>query len=156
MMAGYRFVVFDLISQRWDDGGSGVTPSVWHHWVSMCLPSTISTSKAILYVDAGSDYPSAAPTSLSPVISPFCSLGIVSSYMTQVPPQPMIFASDPTRMQREEDQILAYSWKRYMQTSNTSSIVLFAMAKAVVRGIDSILSVSVSVPFIFWRGYSPP
>lgn len=49
-----KVIILDMISQTWNGAGSGTnttTPSVWHHWVTICVPTSPIASGGLLYID---------------------------------------------------------------------------------------------------------
>ena len=57
----------------------------------------------------------------------------------QVPNQPMVFASDPKKMNRSEDAMVAWTWREFLYDTKTPMwLARLPMTKAVVRAMDTV------------------
>lgn len=59
--------------------------------------------------------------------------------MDQVPNQPLVFTSDPQKIERFEDSLIAWTWKQFLEDiSKVEWPARLPMTKAVVRAMDTI------------------
>ena len=59
--------------------------------------------------------------------------------LKQIPNQHMIFKDDPEQTRREEDAIIAYTWRHFLGNPNdTEWLLRFPMTKAVIKAIDTV------------------
>lgn len=143
--------VLEMDSQVWhaadvEDG------DLWSHNLTIIEPAELAqgADTALLFIDGGSRS-SSAPTADS--IDDFlwqiaAATGTYLVHINNVPSQPLVFVdeydyenNEPIRS-RSEDAIIAYSFDKYMESyvqgdPDPTWPVLFAMAKAAVRGMDA-------------------
>ena len=131
--------VLQLTSQAWRDG-SEVDQPVWTHWVTIVVPRlewALGDVKdtALILVNGGDT------TDPEPVIDPqFRSLAMGSRsviiVLSGVPNQPLTFTDETTG--RVEDEIIAYSWDKFLQGGDDYWPVQLPMVKSVVRCMDAV------------------
>lgn len=133
--AGYRTRVVSMISQQWRSSREVDRP-LWKHWLTITEPEQIKTSTALLIVSGGSTT-DAAPDKLDSTISDVAShTGAVVAELHAVPNQPLLFAGEENP--RSEDDIIAYTWMKYLRTGDESWPLRLPMTKSVVRAMDTI------------------
>jgi PhoPQ-activated pathogenicity-related protein len=69
---------------------------------------------------------------------PFCETLLISiSDLQQVPNQPFTFTDDPAQKLRTEDGIIAYTWKKFVNNTNTPAkwLLQFPQTKSAVRAM---------------------
>jgi len=145
----YTAYILELISQTW------LTPadtdaSVWRHWVTVCVPDDLDTSLAstsFMYIDGG-DTNDAPPTSVDQLSEVIClTSNTVCSALTQIPNQPVVFASDPTHQRRSEDSMIAFTWAHFINdTSEPNWLARLPMTKAAVKAMDAITQFAATLP----------
>ena len=138
---GYTVYFLSMNSLRWRDE-SQVTPNVWQHWVSVILPDTLLTNKAHLIITGGStstdDNNSATPPQAQDLelFTPIAmNTGSVAVVVSQVPSQPLQFTDRPEPL--KEDALVAYSWRKFIETGDPTWAAYLPMTKAAVRAMDS-------------------
>lgn len=135
---GYTAYIVDLTSQQWRSE-SEVNRPVWKHWLTIVKPDEVKGDTGMLYVNGGSitqkvpeaptrDYVEAALTSHSVVAG-----------LAGVPNEPLIFSGES--QPRTEDQIIAYTWVKYLKTGDETWPLLLPMTKAAVRAMDTVTAV---------------
>jgi len=135
-----------MTSQQWRTEDE-VDRVLWEHEVQICVPLNARFPKnntAILLIDGGSNgkpLPTEANEEL--ILSALLSKSVVAT-VRQVPNQPLYFADEPGR-ERKEDEIVAYSLDKYLDTGDEEWPVHLAMAKAAVRAMDTVQD------FLRWR-----
>jgi PhoPQ-activated pathogenicity-related protein len=142
--SGYKGYVLDMKSQVWRST-SEVNRTLWQHWVIVIVPTTVTTDKAMLIIDGGSNGGS-VPSSVDSTMAMIATgLGTVVVDLQQVPNEPLTFAGET--QSRTEDAIIAYSWDKYLRTGDPNWPAQLPMTKSAVRGMDTVQA--------FCRGLSP-
>lgn len=132
---GFHTRVVSMISQQWRTR-SEVDKPLWKHWLSITAPEHVKTSTCLLVVSGGStsDSPPEKPSStVSEVAS---RTGAVVAELHAVPNQPLLFADE--EKPRSEDDIIAYSWDKFLRTGDDAWPLRLPMTKSVVRAMDTI------------------
>jgi len=134
---GYTASVIDMTSQTWRGPGDVDRP-VWKHWLTVIRPSEVKHKTAFLYITAGSNN-SAAPRTVDENLARVATLtGSVVAELRMVPNQPLVFGGD-TRP-RSEDEIIAYTWDRFLRGGDDQWPLRLPMTKAAVRAMDTVVS----------------
>jgi PhoPQ-activated pathogenicity-related protein len=130
-----------LTSQQWRSPAE-VNQSVWEHWVRIYIPDKVSSAIGMLYILGGltsDDHPKPDDK--------FATLAILTqsvvSELFDVPNEPLTFANDPYGP-RKEDEIIAYSWRKFLDTGDSTWPLRLPMTKAAVRAMDTVTSFSAS------------
>ncbi len=127
--------VLEMISQAWRKP-SEVDRTEWKHWLFIYKPKSLRSSTALLFIGGGSnDRPMPKPSEQLARIAEASGSAVAELFM--VPNQPLRFANDPYGP-RSEDEIVAYTWVRYMRTSDVNWPLRLPMTKAAVRGMDAV------------------
>lgn len=134
--AGFRGYVLDLTSQTWRSAAEVDRP-VWKHWLTIVKPDKTTSSKALLFIGGGSNR-DAAPRTISDRLASFAmESNTVVAELGMVPNQPLYF-SDSKDKGRSEDDLIAYSRVKQMQTGDDTWLARLAMVKSGVRALDAI------------------
>jgi PhoPQ-activated pathogenicity-related protein len=134
--AGYKGYVIDLTSQTWRSGAEVDRP-VWKHWLTVIKPDRAAGNKAMLFIGGGSNK-DAMPTSVPERAAGLAlATNTVVAELGMVPNQPLTF-SDSKEKARSEDDLIAYSRVKQMQTGDDTWLVRLAMVKSGVRALDAV------------------
>jgi len=134
--SGVKQYVIDLTSQTWCSAAEVDRP-VWKHWLTIVKPDRIASNKALVFIGGGSNR-DAAPSAISDRLAGFATATqTVVAELGMVPNQPLFF-SDSKDKGRSEDDLVAYSRVRQMQTGDDEWLVRLAMVKSGVRALDAI------------------
>ena len=133
-----------MTSQQWRDA-SEVDRPIWQHDVIITVPRSLELNDnptAILLISGGKNDPDPVQEDDAELIVDAAAtlLNTVVVELKQIPNQPLSF-SDEDNNPRKEDQILAYSMDKFLDTGDPEWPVHVAMAKAAVRGMDTIQTV---------------
>merc|ERR1711976_83278 len=127
--------------------------SIWWHYVSIAVPleyiSKVSNGEINPLQDAGfilvgsgsyRDSPrepeSEQPNYTAKIALATNSIGIS---IRNVPHQPCIFEEDPLQKQRSEDEIIAYTWRKFIDNPDWKDFPLRnPMTKSVVKVMDAV------------------
>jgi PhoPQ-activated pathogenicity-related protein len=131
--------ILDMNSLGWRDL-SEVDQVVWRHWVTVVVPKLdwlLGPTKdtALILVGDGNSFDP------MPAIDPnFRDLATgtrsVIVELSAVPNQPLQFSDEPNS--RIEDEIIAYSWDKFLRGGDANWPVQLPMVKAVVRCMDAV------------------
>jgi len=134
---GYTASVLDMTSQTWRAPGE-VDRTVWKHWLTIIRPAEVKHRTAFLYITAGNNN-SAAPRTVDENLARVATLtGSVVAELRMVPNQPLVFAGD--KQPRSEDEIIAYTWDRFLKGGDDQWPLRLPMTKAAVRAMDTVVS----------------
>lgn len=136
--AGYTVYFLNMISQQWRSAAEVDRP-LWSHEVVVVIPqaSLDKTKSAVLLIDGGNNDNPPMSDIDSAVGAVAVARGVVIALVRQVPNQPLFF-SDENGVPRKEDEILAYSLDKALQTGDMEWAVHVAMTKAAVRAMDTV------------------
>ena len=133
---GYTAYVIDLTSQQWRTAAE-VNRPVWKHWLTIVRPdaSEIKTDTGMLFITGGSvDQPPPEPS--QDLIGTALATHSVVAELRGIPNEPLLFAGE--KKPRTEDQIIAYTWVKFMKTGDTTWPLRMPMTKAAVRAMDTV------------------
>ncbi|MBN2311667.1 MAG: PhoPQ-activated pathogenicity [Candidatus Hydrogenedentes bacterium] len=137
----YTEYTFSMTSQQWRDA-SEVDYPIWEHEVDM-IDYWFSAPECALLIDGGSNPPGYGGPAEEIAIA--CMLiGMDFVDLKQVPNEPLYFADEVNR-RRTEDEILAYSMDKYLDTGDDEWPVHVAMVKAAVRAMDLVQTEFISM-----------
>ncbi|MHC4462661.1 MAG: PhoPQ-activated protein PqaA family protein [Planctomycetota bacterium] len=129
----------ELTSQGWRNS-SEVNPVVWTHWVTIYKPRynfLITTDKVLILISDGNN---ADTDPAPPYDDQFRQLSIgtgsVIAVLSAVPNQPLQFSDEMTP--RSEDEIIAYSWDKFLRGGDANWPAQLPMVKSVVRCMDAV------------------
>lgn len=127
--------VLRLISQEWQTGRE-VDHPVWRHWLIVHVPKEIRAATAMLWIGGGQadDPPPAEPDAR--MVSLATSAGSVVVQLRAVPNQPLTFANEGAP--RVEDDLVAFSWARFLASGDPTWPVQLPMVKSAVRAMDAV------------------
>ncbi|HUW61534.1 MAG TPA: PhoPQ-activated protein PqaA family protein [Candidatus Bathyarchaeia archaeon] len=130
-----------LASQSWRTT-SDVDRPLWEHDMTMAVP-WFSGDDVIMLINGGSN-PLKYPSPDSTIALVCIALGVSFAQLDQVPNQPLYF-TDEYNNARTEDEILAYSLDKAIDTHDMTWPVHCAMAKAAVKGMDMVQRINKSL-----------
>jgi PhoPQ-activated pathogenicity-related protein len=133
---GYTGYVLNMTSQKWRSSAE-VDRTLWQHWVKIVVPSAVSGNTAMLWITGGSNGGS-VPTSIDQSMAALALVNhTVVAEVKMVPNQPLYF-TDETRS-RKEDEIIAYSWDKYLSGGDPNWPAQLPMVKSAVRAMDAVV-----------------
>ena len=129
--------LLELTSQQWLDATAVDRPE-WTHWLVVYRPAVVRHDVALLHVGGGSN-DGRRPRRGNPALLTMAQdTGTVVAELRMVPNQPLTLLGDPERKPRKEDDLIAYTWDRYLRTADARWPLRLPMTKAVVRAIDAL------------------
>ena len=137
---GYTFVVLKMVSQKWLSAEE-VNEPTWWHWVSVVVPDTINKETGMMFIGGGSSDDDMPQEGGALLIQPALLTQSVTASIHNIPFQPLTF-SDDDREDLDEDEIIAYGWKKFLEggarDEDAAWLARLPMTKAVVRGMDAV------------------
>jgi PhoPQ-activated pathogenicity-related protein len=141
---GHTAYLLELVSQRWLTSAEVDRPE-WRHWLTVIKPDRVTHPIALLTVGGG-DYKRKPPDKTDAgLLDIAMTTQSVVAELRMVPNQALVFAGDGGR-ERSEDEIIAYTWDRYLRTGDEKWPLRLPMTKAVVRAMDAITAFCAKPP----------
>lgn len=130
---GLREIVVEFTSQTWRTTAD-VDRTLWKHWLSIVIPPEAHRDTAMLFISGGAN-DGEAPTSADERMRlvALATKSIVVS-LSQVPNQPLVFHNDG--QQRYEDDLISYTWRKFIETGDETWPAQLPMTKSAVRAMD--------------------
>ena len=134
---GYTAYILDMTSQAWRTSAEVDRP-LWRHWVTIVKPDQVKGTTGFLYITGGNNngQPPPRPDGMLSAIA--LNTKTVVAEVRMVPNQPLRFPGDTKG--RVEDEIIAYTWDKYLRTGDDNWPLRLPMTKAAVRAMDSVTS----------------
>ncbi|MBX7166063.1 MAG: putative Ig domain-containing protein [Pirellulales bacterium] len=134
---GFTKYNIQLTSGTWRTAAE-VNKPTWTHWLVAYVPDEITNNKALVFIDGGSNSSSPpATTDLDSYAGPLAaSTGAVFVDLLTVPNEPLLFAGESSS--RTEDEIIAYSWRKFLETGDETWPVNLPMTRSAMRAMDAI------------------
>lgn len=153
----YTAKVYHMTSQTWLDETKIDRPK-WEHWVSVVVPKDCATTKALVFINGGSNRGTEPP-------EPDETLGQVAVItksilvdVKQIPNQPLRVPDEHDARYKEEgrseDDFIAYAWDKFLKTQDPLWLPRLPMTKAVVRAMDLVQKEQPQVDAFFVVGGS--
>jgi PhoPQ-activated pathogenicity-related protein len=132
---GVTTFVLEMVSQNWLTPDE-VDRTEWRHHLTVVRPDRVESDVALLLIGGGRNG-SAPPKEADPIAAIIARrTRTVTAELRQVPNQPLSFFGESR--QRTEDAIIAYTWKRYLETGDERWPARLPMTKAAVRAMDAV------------------
>lgn len=131
---GYKTFVLDLTSQTWRTKADVDRPD-WRHWLTIVKPDSATSNKGFLFIGGGKNG-GEPPKGVSRNAQMAMDTKTVVADLGMVPNQPLFFTDAP-KTGRSEDDLIAYSRVKYIETKDETWLVRLAMVKSAVRAMDA-------------------
>ncbi len=132
---GHTAYVLEVISQTWLTDKEVDKPA-WRHWLTIIKPETVAHGTGFVFVTGGDTRrkpPARVDAGLTDIAVTTQS---VVAELRMVPNQPLVFGGDGK--ERTEDDLIAYTWDKYLRTGDERWPARLPMAKSVVRAMDAV------------------
>lgn len=136
---GYTTYVLDMTSQAWRSAAE-VNHPIWKHWLTIVRPDQVKGTTGFLFITGGSIKDKAPENANAQIVDTAVTTHTVVAELRGVPNEPLIFTGETK--ERTEDQIIAYTWVKYLKTGDETWPLHIPMTKAAVRAMDTITSFS--------------
>jgi len=135
---GFTTYVVDLKSQTWRTEKE-VDRTLWEHWLTIVKPNDVQSKTAMLMIAGGGNGDSAPKGPNAAIAQWAVASKSVVAELKQIPNQPLVFMQDGKK--RKEDDLIAYTWVKFMETSDPTWTARMPMVKSAVRAMDTIQAV---------------
>jgi len=132
----YDTFILEMTSQKWLTEEE-VNHPLWEHYMVIVAPTQLRSDIGFLTITGGSKANNAPSEALQTDIKRALETGTVVSTLYMVPNQPLTF-SDDNGLLRTEDSIIAYTWDKYLRSSDDKWPLRLPMTKAAVKAMDTI------------------
>jgi len=133
---GFTAYSIFMTSQKWRTPNE-VDAVLWQHWVTIIKPDTVACDTALLWITGGSrdaDAPTIDETFAKIALATHSVVAVIKN----VPFQPIKFLDMPNP--RYEDDIIAYTYDKFLRGGDAEWPLLLPMVKAAARTMDTITS----------------
>ena len=131
---GVTAYVLGMTSQNWLTTAE-VNRTEWKHWVTVYKPDVLESDVALLMITGGSN-DNAVPDKLDPFMASIAAKTKTATVeLRMIPNQPLSFFGETRK--RTEDAIIAFTWKKYLETGDDRWPARLPMTKASVRAMDA-------------------
>ena len=131
---GFTVHLLQMTSQSWRSP-SEVDRPVWEHWLTIVKPDRVETSTALLFIGGGKNDGKLPRTADAMLRSIAAETQSVVAELRMVPNQPLTFSDGKPR---EEDEVIAYTWDKFLKTHDETWPLRLPMTKSAVRAMDAI------------------
>lgn len=138
---GGKILFIDLTSQTWLTTNE-VNHPTWRHWLVVARPDEVAHSTGLLFITGGNIKDTKLPKPSDQLLAIAKATKSVVAELRMVPNQPLIFGNDGK--ERVEDDIIAYTWDKFMRTGDERWPARLPMTKAAVRAMDTITAACAS------------
>jgi len=126
--------VLDMTSQTWLTSAE-VNRTEWKHWVTVYKPAKVESDIALLMITGGSNE-SGPPDKADPLLQAIAErTHTVTVELRMIPNQPLSFFGETRK--RTEDSMIAFTWKKFLETGDERWPARLPMTKASVRAMDA-------------------
>lgn len=132
---GYTLFVLHLKSQTWR-AASEVDRPVWEHTLLVVKPKEVVTDIGFLRIGGGENGKPREQAAADNLVRFATATGSVTAEVMHVPNQPLVLFNDGEK--REEDNLVALSQRKFMDTGDPMWLVRNAMVKSAVRAMDAV------------------
>ncbi len=140
---GVTATLLELTSQQWLTAAEVDRP-IWKHWLVVYRPASVTSDLALLWIGGGSNT-GKRPTRSNGVLAALArDTGTVTAELRMVPNQELTLLADPDRKPRKEDDLIAYTWDKFLHTGDEKWPLRLPMTKAAVKAMDAITAWSAS------------
>jgi PhoPQ-activated pathogenicity-related protein len=135
---GVTITLVDMKSQTWRTTADVVEP-VWQHYMNIYTPAQVKSKIGMLFISGGSRGNQPRPDAMLQAMAN--DTGIVITELRNVPNQPFKFVGDTDPRYkdkgRSEDEMIAYTWDKFLQGGDDLWPARLPMTKAAVRAMDT-------------------
>ncbi len=132
---GYTTYVIDMKSQTWRSKKE-VNRTLWQHWLVVVRPEKVTSDTALLWITGGSNGRPAPKSADGMLVKIALASQTVVAEIKTVPNQPLRFTDD--NRDRYEDEIIAYTFDKFVRTGDATWPLLLPMVKSAVRAMDTV------------------
>ncbi len=138
---GYELYVYYMSSQQWRSPVE-VDRIQWTHWMAVIVPDVVATDTGMLIIGGGDNFepPDLGASEIVVAAEIAKNSASIVSVLGQIPNQPLNFPDEP--LPRSEDELVAYTFDKALDTGDWLWPAYLPMTKASVRAMDTIQTIS--------------
>ena len=140
---GVTATILEMTSQQWLTAADVDRP-LWKHWLVVYRPAKVTSDIGLLWIGGGANngkLPSRPNTVLATLAG---DTGTVTAELRMIPNQELTLLGDPERKPRKEDDLIAYTWDKFLRTGDEKWPLRLPMTKAAVKAMDALTAWSAS------------
>ena len=138
--ATHTSFIVRMQSQKWLTTDQ-VDRTTWEHDLNVVVPIKVESSVSLLMIGGGANGKAVPDRADERLVQIALATKSVVTELKQVPNQPLVFADDPKKEPKVEDEIIAYSWRKYLEGGDVSWLAQLPMTKSAVRAMDVVTAV---------------
>ena len=127
--------IIDMTSQAWLTTNEVDRP-VWRNWVVITQPDGVTATKSLLFIGGGSSESGPPSGPDANILRMATETHSIVTELKNVPNQPLIFGNDGRK--RTEDDLIAYTWDKFLRTGDERWPARLPMTKSAVRAMDTV------------------
>lgn len=131
---GYTLFQIDMTSQTWRQP-SEVDRTEWRHWLNIIRPDGSQGKIGMLFISGGSNQDTVPKGPDGMLLGIAREANIVVAELRMVPNQPLSFEGGQPR---KEDELIAYTWDKFLKTGDEYWPARLPMTKSAVRAMDTV------------------
>jgi PhoPQ-activated pathogenicity-related protein len=136
---GFTTTLIEMTSQSWRSEAEVDRP-IWKHWLFLITPSEVRHATGFLYITGGNNASPAPRAADEALVRIATTTRSVVAELRMVPNQPLAFTED--KRPRIEDDMIAYTWDKFLRGGDERWPARLPMTKAAVRAMDTVTAVS--------------
>ena len=140
---GFTTYVVDMTSQTWRTADD-VDRTVWKHHLLIVKPDAARTNTAMLFIGGGTNRDRPPRQADEEIQALALGSKSVVAQLATVPNQPLVFGGDG--QERLEDDLIAYTWDKFLTTGDPTWIAQLPMTKSAVRAMDTVQALLADQP----------
>ncbi len=140
---GAKVHVIEMTSQRWLTTNE-VDRVLWKHWMIVTQPPEVKSRKSLLFIGGGNNKSGAPTKADANMVKMALASKTIVTELKMVPNQTLVFSGDT--MQRDEDEIIAYTWAHFLRTGDERWPLRLPMTKSAVRAMDTVQDFLAKLP----------
>jgi PhoPQ-activated pathogenicity-related protein len=125
----------DMTSQNWLTTNE-VNRTAWRHWLIVARPDQLDSTTALLFIGGGANREDRPPKVSGDLARIARETKSVVVELKMVPNQPLVFGNDGA--ERVEDDLIAYTWDKFLRTGDEKWPARLPMTKSAVRAMDTV------------------
>ncbi|MBX3745827.1 MAG: PhoPQ-activated pathogenicity-related family protein [Verrucomicrobiae bacterium] len=129
----------DFTSQTWLTTNEVNRPE-WRHWLVVARPDVMEHGTALLFIGGGNNNDTRPPRLNNDLIRIARETRSMVAELRMVPNQPLVFGGDG--VERVEDDLIGYTWDKFLRTGDERWPARLPMTKAAVRAMDTLTAFS--------------
>lgn len=134
---GVTATILELTSQQWLTAADVDRP-VWTHWLVIYRPEKVTSDLGLLWIGGGANNGKPPSRANAGFVGLARDTGSVVAELRMIPNQELTLLGDPERKPRKEDDLIAYTWDKYLRTGDEKWPLRLPMTKAAVRAMDAV------------------